>query len=96
MHIEKRKDKFKVDLVNFFISMVESMLELKLELMLEVRAQSWSSSGPDPNNPLKKCWISGFSRSQVSGDLRFRFQVGVHVYMLEFKIMLDFQWTRTQ
>ena len=30
-------NKFKVDLVNFFISMLESMLELKLELKLEVR-----------------------------------------------------------
>ena len=49
MHIKRRKDKFKVDLVKFFISMLESMLELKLELMLEVRAQSWSSSGPDSN-----------------------------------------------
>ena len=37
MHIERRKNKFKVDLVSFFISMLESMLELKLELKLEVR-----------------------------------------------------------
>ena len=37
MHIERRKNKFKVDLVNFFISILESMLELKLELKLEVR-----------------------------------------------------------
>ena len=49
MHIERRKNKFKVDLVSFFISMLESMLELKLELKLEVRAQSWSSSEPDSN-----------------------------------------------
>ena len=32
MHIKRRKNKFKVDLVNFFISMLESMLELKLEV----------------------------------------------------------------
>ena len=36
MHIERRKNKFKVDLVSFFISMLESMLELKLGLELKV------------------------------------------------------------
>ena len=53
MHIERRKNKFKVDLVSFFISMLESMLELKLELKLEVGLKVGLkvgfSSGPDSN-----------------------------------------------
>ena len=36
MHIERRKNKFKVDLVSFFISMLELKLELKLEVRLKV------------------------------------------------------------
>ena len=35
-HIERRKNKFKVDLVSFFISMLELKLELKLEVRLKV------------------------------------------------------------
>ena len=36
MHIERRKNKFKVDLVSFFIPMLELKLELKLEVRLKV------------------------------------------------------------
>ena len=48
IHIERRKNKFKVGNENFFLNVGILMLELMLELGLGL-GKMWDSSGPDSN-----------------------------------------------
>ena len=61
MHIERRKNKFKVDLVSFFISMLELKLELKLEVGLKVGLKVGFSSGPDSNKRRRTVRVVGYN-----------------------------------